>query len=454
MKKSLLFLLLTVITLSVQAQHYIEGTIAGFENSNAYLMRITIDSQKTIDTARCNRNGSFRFEMPDSLPDGMYRIISHRKILDIIYHHENIRFVVNGKNSDDRVQIIESVENMLYYKYLFVKTDNQEKLALLQPLLTQYPETDTFYSALKNQVKKLQMEIENTAQKIIKDYPNTLVAHYVKVDKPPLFDLDLSPQAQRQYLKKHYFDDVDFADTTLLYSNILTSKIVGYLSLYHDPDMKKEQLEDEFTKAIDTILNKSMVYDKTYEMVLDYLVGGFENYGFEKVLQHLAEYNRLDEMCENSEKKEALKNKLDLISKLAIGKPAPSFSTTDIYGNNVVLDSIKSNFTLLVFWASWCPHCSETLPLLKNYYDPLHPEKLQIIAISVDENKTDVENAIADNNYNWINIAELKGWDGKIVEQYGVVATPTFFVLDKEKKIIAKPVNQDELKTVLEKLDD
>ncbi len=445
MKRGILFLLLSLIAISISAQHYIEGTIPGFENSNVFLIRVIIDSQKTVDTARCDNTGSFRFEMPDSMPDGMYRLISHGKILDIIYHHENISFVVNGKNNNDRVQIISSIENMLYYKYLFTKTDNQEKLSLLQPLLTQYPKQDTFYTVLRNQIEKLQTEIENTAQQIISDYPNTLVAHYVKADKPPLFNFDLSPEAQRQELKKHYFDNVDFADTTLLYSNILTSKIVGYLALYHNPDMKKEELENEFIKAIDTVLNKSMVYDKTYEMVLDYLVGGFESYGFEKVLQHLAEYNRLDEMCENSEKKEELKNRLDIISKLAIGKKAPGFSTEDIYGNKIVLDSIKSNYTVLVFWASWCPHCTETLPELKKYYDPSHPEKLQIVAVSVDENKDDVLNAIETYDFQWINIAELKGWEGKIVEQYGVDGTPTFFILDKNKTIIAKPVNQNEL---------
>ncbi len=454
MKRVVFYTFLTLLSGCIQAQHYIEGTIQGFENSNVYLMRITIDSQKTVDTAKCDRNGSFRFDIPGSMPDGMYRIISHRKMLDIIYHHENISFIANGNNNNDRIQIIESIENMLYYKYLFAKNDNQEKLSLLQPLLSQYPKSDTFYFVLKKQVEKLQNNIENTAQEIIKNYPNTLAAHYIKADKPPLFNLNLTPEEQRLDLKKHYFDNVDFADTTLLNSNVLTSKIVGYLALYHNPDMKKEELENEFIKAIDTVLNKSMVYDKTYEYVLNYLVGGFESYGFEKVLQHLADYNRLDEMCENSEKKETLKNKLDIISKLATGKKAPGFSTVDIYGNKVVLDSIKSDYTLLLFWASWCPHCTETLPGLKEYYDPLHKDKLQIVAVSIDENKDDVLKAIKTYGYNWINIAELKGWNGDIVKQYGVDGTPSFFVLDKNKKIIAKPANQNQLKKVLEKITD
>ncbi len=450
MKKTSVIFLLFIVSFSLVAQqHYIDGTITGFENTNVYLMQIKIDSQKIIDTAKCNNNGSFRFLLPDSLHSGMYRVVSHRKMLDLIYHHKNIRFVANGTDNNKGVQIIESIENMLYYKYLFVKSNDQNKLGLLQPLLSQYPKSDTFYLVLRNQVEKLQNEIENTANQIIENYPNTLAAHYIKVDKPPLFNLDLSPDEQRKHLIKTYFDNVDFADSTLLNSNILTSKIVGYLALYQDPKMKKEQLEKVFIQAIDTVLNKSMVYDKMYEGILNYLIGGFENYGFEQVLQHLAEYNKLDEFCENSKKKEELKNKLDLINKLAIGKPAPRFVTKDLRGNIINLDSIKSDKILLVFWASWCPHCKEALPKLKKYYNANKTNKLQIIAISVDGNKKDVEKAITENNYQWINIAELKGWDGPIVEQYGIDATPTFILLDKNKKIIAKPENPQELDMIL-----
>ncbi len=449
MKKTLIFITAVLLSMSLPAQHYsIDGTVPAFKNSNVYLMQITMDKQTVIDTARSDSEGNFHFDLPEELPIGMYRIFSHRKMMDIIYHNENIRFVSNG-NEENNIQIIESVENMLYYKYLYIKNDNQNKLSILQPVLAQYPKNDTFYSVLYNQVNKLQNQIEETAENIIYNYRNLLVAHYVKVDKPPVIDLSLPPEQQKKWIIKHYFDDMDFADSTLLVSNILTSKIIGYLSLYQDPNMNKEQMEDAFIQAIDTVLEKCLVWNVMYESVLDYLVGGFENYGFEKVLQHLAEYNHLDEMCENTEKKKELEHKLELISRLAVGKPAPAFKAVDLKGDTIDLYKIKSEKILLVFWASWCPHCAETLPELKKYYDPAHTGKLQIVAVSVDEDKNSWEQAIADKGYNWINIGEMKGWDGTIPEKYGVVATPTFFLLDKDKKIAAKPNNLQELESLL-----
>ena len=72
-----------------------------------------------------------------------------------------------------------------------------------------------------------------------------------------------------------------------------------------------------------------------------------------------------------------------------------------------------------------------------------------MVAVSVDEDVNNAKNAIENYGFNWINIAEGMGWDGKISLEYGIAATPTFFILDKEKKIISKPRNMRELKQAL-----
>ena len=115
------------------------------------------------------------------------------------------------------------------------------------------------------------------------------------------------------------------------------------------------------------------------------------------------------------------------------------------------LDKIKSEKTVIVFWASWCPHCTDILPTLQEYYNPDNTSQLEIIGISIDTDAESWKQALNGYQFNWINIAELKGWDGPIVEQYGIAATPTFFVLDENKKIIAKPANDTDLRAILEK---
>ena len=52
---------------------------------------------------------------------------------------------------------------------------------------------------------------------------------------------------------------------------------------------------------------------------------------------------------------------------------------------------------------------------------------------------------INSNRMNWINVSDLKGWNGIAVKDYFIYATPTMFLVDKQKKIIKKPLTIEEL---------
>lgn len=436
----------------IYSQHTINGSIPGLENTNVYLLKVNGQSQKMVDTAMCDANGSFKFTLDADAPIGMYSINtgSDQKI-ELLFNNENIRFVSSGNTAQDNVQIVESVENLIWYDYLYTKGFNQYKMEVIEQLLMNYPPDDEYYKYTENYYQELQKTISERCNELISNNPNTLAVSYIKVDMPVFAPYGMNEDERQNYLIKHHFDNTDFTDTLLLSSNILSSKIIKYLSLYQKPSYSKEQLEDELIIAVDSIFNYAIVEQKVYEWVVDFLIKGFEAIGFEKGLNHIAEQNQLSELCVNTEKKESLEHKMEMIKKLAIGKKAPAFSVKDINQKTINLYDIKSERTILIFWASWCPHCTEILPVLKEYYDPQNTEKLQVVAISVDEYKKDLMDALKTHSYDWINIAELQGWDGPTVQEYGIHATPTIFILDKDKNIIAKPTNKAGLKSVLER---
>ena len=119
-----------------------------------------------------------------------------------------------------------------------------------------------------------------------------------------------------------------------------------------------------------------------------------------------------------------------------------------LLGNTVVLSEIGAKKTILVFWASWCPHCEEIMPVINSFYDG--GINYEVIAISIDESEDELLKSLRETNFSWINIAEFEGWNGAIIEEYGIVATPSVFVLDENKKIIGKPIGKKELKKFLE----
>lgn len=447
-----LFLIFSMlVSLIAIGQHMINGTITGLQNKDVYLLRVTGDTRKIVDTAFTDLTGSFEMDLPKDFPIGLYAVVlGPKQMVELIYNNEDIRFVTNGNAPESQVQIVESVENLVYYNYLTIKGKNLYKLNILEPVLQNFPKDDDFYKTTLEKVKQLQKEVSNRAGQLIRENPDLLVSHFIRVDQPVFADPESNSDQQTEFLKQHYFDNTDFTDTLLMRSNILTSKIVSYLGLYQEKGMTQEEMENQLLVAVDTVLEKAFVDQDMYEYLMNFLLKGFEAIGFEHGLEHLADHNMLSDLCVNTERKAELENKLELIKKLAIGQPAPEFETEDVNGNIVKLKDIKAGRTVLVFWASWCPHCDEMLPELKALYDTLDHQKVKIVGISIDESKESLMAAIKDRGYNWINIGELKGWDGPIVDEYGISATPTLFVLDADKKIIGKPADIDELKKLLD----
>jgi thiol-disulfide isomerase/thioredoxin len=436
--------------LSLAQNNKISGTIPGLANKDVFLLRMVAENRQIIDTASTDPSGSFVFELPSDFPIGQYAVVvGPSQLIELIYNKEDIRFVTTGASSDDQVQIVESIENRIYYDYLYEKGITLYKTDLLEPLIQNYPTDDPFYQTAIAQYNLLKENFDERVNTLVEQNPETFAAQIIQTDKPLLPDPTLTPLMQTIFLKTHYFDETNFTDTLLTRTNILSSKVVGYLGLFQEKKMTKEQLENSLLVGVDTVLNKAIVNQEVYEYVVDFLINGFQAIGFEKGLEYIAEHNQLDQFCVNTERKTELENKIELINKLAIGKTAPDFETVDLQGKMIRLSDVGAERTLLIFWASWCPHCDEIMPVIKEYYSKKNRRELEVVAVSIDESRNDVESAIETNDYNWINIAELQGWDGQIVEEYGISATPTIFILDKNKSIIGKPGNVDELEKML-----
>jgi len=116
------------------------------------------------------------------------------------------------------------------------------------------------------------------------------------------------------------------------------------------------------------------------------------------------------------------------------------------------MSEIPTKYVLVVFWASWCPHCNEMLPKLKTVYEKYSRSDLEVVAISVDSKKQDWEDALKKNGFTWINYSELKGWDCSIAYDYGIRATPTMILIDRKRTVIAKPKNPEVLQQKLTEL--
>jgi thiol-disulfide isomerase/thioredoxin len=426
-------------------------TVKNLPQKETYLATFYGEKNSIIDTVMPSQEGKIVFEMKPDHYKGMYRIFLDKSVFfDLVCNQEDIEIKTNYENIYEELEIIQSKENMIYYDFLRKGNDYRRKFDLLAPLNDYYPRTDSFFLQARMKYIMIQAEFLMFTDSLINSYPDLWATRIIRQKKPLFYDPSLDETGRKEYITEHYFDNIDFADPDLIRSNFYTSVAIEYMSLFSNPNLTQEELENEFIRAVDKIMAEAMENSIVYEFIVDYLVGGFERFHFDKVLDYIAQ-NYSPDQCENEERKTDLQTRLKKYAELSVGKPGPEIITTDLAGNQVKLSEIKAEYTLVLFWASWCPHCAESLPEIMKIYNSTDRTKLEIIAVSLDKEKPEWETAVKTLQFGWINCCDLKGWDSQAAVDYNVYATPTIFLLDKRKLIVAKPITLNELNADLKK---
>lgn len=449
MKKFILFIFI-IIPFFISANEYkIQGNIKNYNSAQVFLSSVYGDKLNILDSTLTDRDGNFQFIFSQDQPNGMYRLFfANNKKLDLLFNYENIIFESNVSDPINSIVVKESIENKTYYKYLLRKNYDQYRLELLQPVMMYYPKTDAFFKTISSEFNNIQKGLSEFTRDLLYRNKDTYAAALIVMEQKPLLLPDLNPEQQQMYLREHYFESVKFDNESLLRSNVITSTILSYLSLYQNQNLSKDQLEDEFIKAVDIILTHTKSNIEIHNFVIDYLINGFENYGFNKVITHMADWLSNPENCDMPEDSNSLKERLNTIKKLAPGNQAPNIIEIDLAGNTINLNELKSKYTLVVFWASWCPHCKNLLTELDRFYQS-QKDKLAMVSISIDTSKTDLNTYLKTLKPEWKTIADFKGWDGKAAIDYGIHSTPSIFLLDERKKILGKAESIFELQQLM-----
>lgn len=100
----------------------------------------------------------------------------------------------------------------------------------------------------------------------------------------------------------------------------------------------------------------------------------------------------------NIELTRKLKNQLLLLERTSKGGLITDIILPDVSQGLVSLNSVKGKYTLIDFWASWCPPCRTESPLLNKLYNRYKSEGFEIFGISLDSKRDRWEQAIKKDN--------------------------------------------------------
>ncbi len=115
---------------------------------------------------------------------------------------------------------------------------------------------------------------------------------------------------------------------------------------------------------------------------------------------------------------------------------AKNFTLESIDGNEKIsLNDFKGKPVVLNFWASWCGPCKEELPLFESTWKEYKDKDVIFLGVDVMDDRNAAEKYISDEGITYTNLHDPSG---EVSNQYGVVALPATFFIDREGRIVAK----------------
>ncbi len=440
MKK--IILLLSVLPSLLMAQHSIEGTFSPAENfTYAFLYKSNATGADYVDRAKVDEKGEFKIELDSTASSGIYKIV-----YGVPQEEHNFDLIYSGKEDvvltfslTDGLEFKESNENKLWASY----TNSIEMIN--RTISNFYGQKSDDRAAFKDIFKTLD-EMQSGFELASK---GTLASIFITANKPyiPSTYEDISTYSKN--LKDTYLKSVDFSNPLLQSSEFLTDRVMAYIF-----GMSADATEDFYKHQIDNLVN--YIGEDNAEIKMALLKAVWSN------MIRIEESNVANYITDTYLLKLAVKaNDLYLATQLntykntAIGAMAIDFPIELKVKGKMTQSSLHdlnlANNYLLIFWNSGCSHCLTQLPIIRDTVDKINPKKVKVIAFATQGESEEWDKEIV--KYpNFIHVIDTEAPKRYVGNEYGVESTPTFFILDKNKKIVAKPDTLEELQSLLKDL--
>jgi thiol-disulfide isomerase/thioredoxin len=453
-KNQCIILFLTLLfSFSIQAQDSI--VISGEFKQNNQFVKVVMHKFNIgyfPIAATSIKENKFRISLPPLFESGVYRFkysfANNDRFFDLIINgkDKNINLVIDA-NSNDLLEIFGSDENKMWYEYNKNLNYQIQRIVILQQFINSY------YFNNSRTIKQALLELNSEEKKYRKQFNSFLKKMnntwaFVMVKNKPFYFINPKDDLRIQdFLKKEYFwDNIDTTNPNFINSPLYTDLILNYLRYWLNPNMNfsNDEKTEGLKKSADVVMNVFSKNDSTSQFALKYLQLGFKEIGEEEVLKYLdTKYSIFVNSCFDDNEKTEYDKRIKSYALLSEGNIAPDFPLT--LSNNKSIKGFHdflSQETYLLFWSISCPHCIDLLPKV-NRWASKHLDK-KVLAISLESNNDFNTEFIKSNEY-IIFYKDGNGWNTPAAVVYNIMATPSLFIIDSNKKIKKKYNQFDQL---------
>ncbi len=401
-------------------------------------------TEKELTKTTTDSLGNFTLAYPKTYQGAALLQIQNASSVIVLLNHENMEMQWENLQDFNTLKFINSPENDAFAKGIISNQEAELKLHGLKFLLPQYKNLAPQQQWLTEEIANQEQQFTNFLNQLPKD---SYAKYYLKIRKL-ITDF---PQTANRYMERmpqHEidFNTLNFNEPNLHTSGLLKELVEGYFKL-----MESHLEPDEMYLHINTSTDawvKSLAQNHSLQQeVAQYLFTYFEKRSLFPAAEHLALAMLNQSNCQLSDKSTHL---FEQYRKLAVGKTAPNIVLNLKNKNNQNdLKSLNNSYKLVAFGASWCPNCQTDFPKLKEKYKTLKATyDVELVYISIDTDKKAFEEHYKEAPF--ITFCDAKGWETQAAKDYHVFATPTYILLDKNLKIVAKINSPEHLEAWLQ----
>jgi thiol-disulfide isomerase/thioredoxin len=453
---------------AVNAQgHSIQISLKPYQNTKIYIGTNYGNSRVLADSAILNDKSEGVFASNKKLTPGIYFVVSPKYAIlfdFLVDENQKFKIIADTTNLSD-VNIIGSNDNTIFKNYSKSMNEIGAQLSEIEKAFKSATNKNDS-TTLTNKYNDKKKEMNEKRQAIMKEQPNSMTAYLLNVMQRP--DVPAMPIVNGKadstypfyYVKNRFWDNVVFNDNRLVRTPFFEAKLDEYFKNYvsREPDSIIEEVQYMLTVA------------KTGNEIYPFLLFKFTNkyitpefMGQDKVFLHIYQnfFAKGDTVLLNEASKKSITERAYSMMANQLGLAAPPLVINDISDKKISLYDIASPYTFVAFWDPTCSHCKVEIPRVDSFYKAIW-SKLNVKVLSVNINFKELEawkTFIKENKLaGWIHAYQTEADLNKEIQQgkpttirqlYDVFKTPTFYLLDANKKIIAKNLSIEQFNDFL-----
>ena len=432
------------------------------KNEMVYLGMYFYGKLYSKDTVQLNDKGQGSFIKDKPLHEGMYTIyFMNSKVVDMLVSDEqDFKVKIDTTDLVNKVFVTGSEQSegfQNYVKFISSKRTEVEKISKQYESALKGKDSIQAQKERQEKIDAIDKEVETYQANVIQTYGDKALGVVLKAltqIKTPEITAENDSIRQREeyyYNRQHFFDNINLSDPRLLYTVFLPQKIDFYIQrmLPQIPDT----LTTEVVKLIEMSKGDTLTYKNMLTNMLNYAVKS-NLMGMDGLTLRLAEDYYLagkapwaDSTLLANLEKEVKKTKYN-----QIGTVAPNLFVETFDGKKINLLDMPQEYVLLYFFEPSCGHCRKETPVIHDvvYQKYKKDNFFEVFAFYTHTDKEEWKKFIDEHGlHDWTNV-----WDPQRTSYfwhyYDTTTTPGLYLLNKERKIIAKKIDKDTLDMILE----